>query len=329
MVLRGTVPVEEGPLRLEEVETPEPGPGQVRLKVRANGVCRTDLHVVEGDLPDVPSPLVPGHQVVGTVDALGEDVEGWSEGERAGLAWLQGTCGSCEHCREDDENLCFEPRFTGYHVHGGYAEHCLAPARWLHRLPDGVEDLAATPLLCAGIIGYRSLRRSRIEAGQRLGLWGFGNSAHVTIQVALHLGCEVFVFSHRENHRELAREMGAAWVGASEHEPPEKLHASILFAPVGDLVPPALATLRRGGRLAVAGIHLSDIPALSYDEHLFQERELVSVTANTRDDARELLELAAEIPIRTRVAEYALEDANRALRDLKENRIDGAAALVP
>jgi propanol-preferring alcohol dehydrogenase len=328
MVLRGTAPVETSPLRLEEVPDPEPGPGQVRVRVRACGVCRTDLHVVEGDLPRLRSPVVPGHQVVGLVDAVGAGVTSPRVGERVGVAWLQGTCGRCEPCGERHENLCEAPTFTGHGVDGGYAELVVANADWTYRLSDAFSDLEATPLLCAGIIGYRALRRSGVEPGQRLGLWGFGNSAHVTIQVARHRGIEVFVCSLAEGHQQLARELGAAWVGAASEPPPVALHGAILFAPAGELVIPSLRALRPGGRLAIAGIHLSPIPPIDYDRDLFRERSITSVTANTRQDALELLEAAAAIPIRTRVAAYPLERANEALQDLEASRLRGAAALV-
>lgn len=328
MVLRGTAAAESSPLRLEERPPPSPGPGQVRLAVSACGVCRTDLHVVEGDLPDVPDPIVPGHQVVGRVEAVGPGVTEPELGTRVGLAWLQGTCGACTYCREGSENLCESPRFTGYHVDGGYAEACLAPATWVHPLPEAFGDVEATPLLCAGIIGYRALRLSGVRPGQRLGIHGFGNSAHVTIQLALHRGCDVYVSSLREEHRSLAREMGATWVGGADEAPPVPVHGAILFAPAGELVPPALRSLRRGGTLAVAGIHLSRIPGLDYDRELFHERVLRSVTANTRQDARDLLREAAEIPIRTRVTCHPLARANEALQDLKAGRVRGAAALT-
>lgn len=328
MVLRATAPIETSPLAPEEWPDPEPGPGEVRVRVSACGLCRTDLHVVEADLPDVPTPLVPGHQVVGRVDRVGPDVDAPRVGERVGIAWLQGVCGRCEYCEEGSENLCVEPRFTGYQRHGGYAELCVAPAAWTYALPEVFDDAEATPLLCAGIIGYRALCRSEVRPGERLGIYGFGNSAHVTIQVARQRGCEVYVCSLREEHRSLARELGATWVGGADEAPPVALHASILFAPAGELVPPALRALRRGGTLACAGIHLSPIPGIDYDTELFQERTLRSVTANTRDDARELLEAAAEIPIRTHVTRYPLSEANRALQDLKAGRVRGAAVLM-
>ncbi len=327
MVLHRVAAIEAGPLRLEDRPDPEPGPGEVRLRVFACGVCRTDLHLVEGDLPDVPLPAVPGHQVVGRVDRLGAGAGGLREGDRVGVAWLQGICGACEFCAEGRENLCRRPRFTGFHVPGGYAGYCTAPAPWTYRIPEIFGDEEATPLLCAGIIGYRALRLSGVRPGERLGIYGFGNSAHVTIQVARHRGCEVFVFSLGEAHRALARELGAAWVGGAREEPPAPLHGAILFAPAGELVPVALRALRPGGTLACAGIHMTPIPGIDYDRELFQERVLRSVTANTRQDAIDLLADAAAIPIRTRTRTYPLEEANRALQDLKAGRLQGAAVL--
>jgi propanol-preferring alcohol dehydrogenase len=327
MVVTGVAPIEAAPLRQEERPDPEPGPGEVRLRVSACGVCRTDLHLVEGDLADAPLPAVPGHQVVGRVDRLGAGAIGPREGERAGIAWLQGTCGACEFCAEGRENLCRRPRFTGFHVPGGYAGYCVAPARWTYRIPEIFGDEEATPLLCAGVIGYRALRLSGVGPGERLGIYGFGNSAHVTIQVARRRGCEVFVLSRREEHRALARELGAAWVGGDRDVPPVPLHGAILFAPAGELVPVALRALRPGGTLACAGIHMTPIPAIDYDRDLFEERVLRSVTANTRQDALDLLTEAAAIPIRTRTRVYPLEEANRALQDLKAGRLQGSAVL--
>jgi propanol-preferring alcohol dehydrogenase len=291
-------------------------------------VCRTDLHVIEGDLALRRPGLVPGHQAVGSVAALGAEVTRFRIGDRVGIAWLRETCGRCRFCARGDENLCISPRFTGWDADGGYAEEALVPADFAHALParPSASDLA--PLLCAGIIGYRAYRRSRIRPGGRLGLWGFGGSAHIAIQVARHFGCEVYVFSRGREHRALARELGAAWVGDSREPPPRPLDAAILFAPAGDLVPPALEALDRGATLAIAGIHLSELPALDYQRHLFQERAVQSVTANTREDARELLELAEAIPIRTHTRAYPLEAANEAVVDLKRDRVRGAAVLV-
>jgi len=327
MTVRRPRPVRERPLEQIELPVPEPAADEVQVRVQVCGVCRTDLHVAEGDLAPRRERVVPGHEVVGRVSALGSAVRGFSEGDRVGVAWLHRTCGRCRFCRRDAENLCLEPRFTGWDVDGGYAEYLTAPADFVHPLPESLPARTAAPLLCAGIIGYRAYARSGARPGGRLGLWGFGGSAHIVIQIARHFGNEVYVFSRGGAHRELAEELGATWVGDSFERSPVPLDAAILFAPAGELVPPALEALDRGGALAVAGIHLSPMPPLDYQRHLFQERELRSVTANTRADARELLRLAAEIPIRTHTVPYPLERAGDALLDLAEDRIRGAAVL--
>ena len=327
MILSEPAPAESRPLHLVERERPEPGAGEVRIRVEACGVCRTDLHVVEGDLAVHRPGLVPGHQVVGRVDLRGAGAMRFEPGQRVGIAWLRRACGSCRFCQRSAENLCLSPEFTGWDADGGYAEWAIVPEAFAYELPDSVTAEQAAPLLCAGIIGYRALRRSGIRPQGRLGLFGFGGSAHITIQVARHFGCEVYVFSRGGEHRELAGELGAAWVGDSFETPPRPLDAAILFAPAGELVRPALEALDRGATLAVAGIHLSDIPVLGYERHLFQERTLTSVTANTREDGRALLQLAANIPIRTRTTTYPLEAANDALIDLKHDRVRGAAVL--
>jgi propanol-preferring alcohol dehydrogenase len=329
MVLRKAGPIGGRRLGSESLPLPSPGTGELRIRVRACGVCRTDLHVVEGDLESRKLPLVPGHEVVGTVDALGAGVPGFSIGERVGIAWVRETCGRCDFCREGNTNLCPNARFTGWTDDGGYAEHAVVPAAWAYPIPETFSDDEAAPLLCAGIIGYRALKLSGVKPGERLGLYGFGGSAHIVIQIALHRGCQVFVSSLRKEHQDLAREMGAAWVGDVNEAPPVALHGSILFAPAGELVPPALRALRPGGTLACAGIHMSPIPSLDYDRDLFRERVLRSVTANTREDGLELLREAAEIPIRPRTEPFPLAEANRALLLLKEGRIRGAAVLHP
>jgi propanol-preferring alcohol dehydrogenase len=327
MVLPAQGPVEANPLELRDIRCPEPGPGEVRVGVSCCAVCRTDLHVIEGDLPPHRLPLVPGHQAVGVVDALGEDVTEVSVGDRVGVAWVQGTCGACRFCASGRENLCTDPRFTGWHADGGYAEAMVAPARWAYPIPEEFGDEEAAPLLCAGIIGYRALRLCEAKPGDRLGLYGFGGSAHIVIQLAIHRGMEVYVSSLTEEHRALARELGAAWVGGVDETPPRPLQAAILFAPAGELVPPALRALDRGGTLACAGIHMSRIPGLDYDAELFGERTLRSVTANTRADGLAFLEEAARVPVRAHVVPYALEDANRALRELRAGSFRGAAVL--
>jgi len=315
------------PLEACDLPVPEPGPGEVRVRVTACGICRTDLHVIEEDLPPVRRPIVPGHQIVGVVDTLGPGVDDLALGQRVGIAWLQGTCGTCRFCMSDRENLCETPRFTGYHVDGGFAEYAVARADWVYPIPDGFGDMDAAPLLCAGIIGYRALRLSEVQPGQKLGLYGFGASAHIVIQLALHRGCEVYVCSLRERHRALARDMGAVWAGEADALPPDHLDAAILFAPAGELVIPALRALDRGGTLACAGIHMSPIPEIDYDGLLFGERTLRSVTANTRRDALDFLAEAARIPVRTRTNLYPLADAGRALADLKAGAFDGAGVL--
>ena len=320
-------PIATRPLRLAERPPPVPGPGELRVRIEVCGVCRTDLHLVEGDLAPRHESVTPGHQAVGRVDALGPGVGGPPIGTRVGIAWLHRACGACRFCARGDENLCLAPRFTGWDVDGGFAELAVAAVPFVYELPEALAPEQAAPLLCAGIIGYRAFRRSGAGAGARLGLWGFGASAHIAIQVARHAGCQVYVFSRAGVHGALARELGAAWVGGSLDEPPVPLDAAILFAPAGELVPVALERLDRGGTLAVAGIHLTDVPPLAYQRHLFQERTLTSVTANTRADGRALLALAAGIPIRSRVRCYPLEAANEALADLKHDRIRGAAAL--
>jgi propanol-preferring alcohol dehydrogenase len=327
MLLRRPAEAESHPLVLEEVSVPEPGPDDVRVRVRVCGVCRTDLHIVEGDLPPAKQPVIPGHEVVGIVDRVGNRVRTVKEGDRVGIAWLQHTCGRCEFCLDRQENLCLHAKFTGYHVDGGYADYAVVPAAYVYPIPSAFSDDEAAPLLCAGIIGYRALRLSGVKPGQRLGLYGFGASAHIAIQVARHWGCTVFVCSLREEHRALARELGAVWVGGTVDAPPEKLHGAIMFAPAGELVPPALRALRRGGTLAIAGIHLSPIPPLDYDNDLFGERTIRSVTANTRQDGLDLLQEAAAIPIRTHTQRFKLEEANQALQALKAGTIKGAGVL--
>lgn len=320
-------PVAGGPLRFGERPDPEPGPGEVLVRVRACGVCRTDLHVVEGDLPLHRPQVVPGHEVVGEVTALGPGCERFDVGARVGIAWLGRTCGHCRFCRRGAENLCLAPRFTGWDDDGGYAELAVAPEAYAYELPDAFADEQAAPLLCAGIIGYRSLRRAELPPGGRLGIYGFGASAHLAAQVALHQGAEVYVMTRGEKGRQLAREIGVDFVGESHEMPPVPLDASIIFAPAGDLVPPALRALDRGGTLALAGIHLSAIPALDYASELFQERQVRSVTTNTRQDGEEFLRLAARIPLRPTTVTYPLEQADRALADLAGDRVTGAAVL--
>ena len=328
MVLGSPRDVAGDPLRLDDVPMPEPGSGEVLVRVSVCGICRTDLHVVEGELERPKLPLIPGHQAVGLISRLGSGVNERTIGERVGVAWLQGTCGHCEYCRSGRENLCLSARFTGYQVDGGYAEYAVLPAAFAYPIPPAFSDEEAAPLLCAGIIGYRALRLSQIQPGQRLGLYGFGASAHIAIQLARHWGCEVYVCSLKPSHQALARDLGAAWVGGASDAPPVRLHASIMFAPAGQLVIPALRALERGGTLALAGIHMSTIPPLEYDRDLFGERVIRSVTANTRQDGLDLLREAAAIPIRPRTQRFPLAQANRALQALKSGAINGAGVLT-
>jgi propanol-preferring alcohol dehydrogenase len=327
MVLESPRAAEQNPLALRDLPLPEPGPCQVRVRVAACGVCHTDLHVVEGELQLPKLPLVPGHQIVGVVDALGAGARAFREGDRVGIPWLNWTCGECRFCRKGLENLCERARFTGFHTDGGYAEATVIDESFAYALPKSFPDLQAAPLLCAGIIGYRSLRLSGVKRGDRLGLYGFGASAHIVVQLARHLGCEVYVFTRSEEHRQLAREFGAAWAGSAEDEAPEKVDGAIIFAPAGRLVPMALRATRKGGTVAMAGITMSPIPEMDYDSLLYHERVLRSVANSTREDARELLRLAAEIPVRTEVQSFKLEEANLALQSMKHSRIRGAAVL--
>jgi alcohol dehydrogenase, propanol-preferring len=328
MVLERGGGAETFPLLLKDIRLPEPGPDEVRVKVSVCGVCRTDLHIVEEDLPPITRPIILGHETVGIVDRVGRDVRTLKEGDRVGIAWLQRTCGRCEFCRNQRENLCSTPTFTGYHVNGGYAEYATVPERFAYPIPAIFTDEEAAPLLCAGIIGYRALRLSGVKPGQRLGLYGFGASAHITIQIARHWGCSIFVCSLQEEHQALARELGAVWIGGATDSPPEKLHGAIVFAPAGEIVIPALRALDKGGTVACAGIHMSRIPSIDYDRELFGERMLRSVTANTRQDGLDLLREAAGIPVRTHTRRFHLEEANQALHALKAGMIRGAAVLI-
>lgn len=318
-----------GPLEQVTADVPRPGPSELLVAVRACGVCRTDLHVTEGDLPVHRERVIPGHEVVGEVIEMGSEAgDDFRVGDRVGIAWLRHTCGVCKYCRRGDENLCPQSRYTGWDADGGYAEFATVPAAFAHPLPSGYSDSELAPLLCAGIIGYRSLLRAEVPPGGRLGLYGFGGSAHITAQVALAQGAEVHVMTRGSRAQELALELGAASAQGAADPPPVRLDAAILFAPVGDLVLPALEALDRGGTLAIAGIHLSDIPTLNYQCHLFQERQVRSVTSNTRADARAFLAFAGEHHIEVTTPEYPLGQADRALADLSAGRIAGAAVLL-
>jgi propanol-preferring alcohol dehydrogenase len=318
-----------GPLRQEERPDPHPGPGEVRVRVAACGVCRTDLHLAEGDLPPRRPGTVPGHEVVGVVDEAGPGTTRFAVGDRIGIAWLRGVDGTCRFCRTGRENLCPRAVFTGWDADGGYAEYAVAPEAFAYRLAAGLSDVETAPLLCAGIVGYRALRRAALPPGGRLGIYGFGASAHVVAQLAIAQGATVHVLTRAEEARQLALELGAASARDARDGPPEPLDAAILFAPVGDLVPVAARALDRGGVLAIAGIHLTDIPRLVYERELFYEREIRSVTANTRADGEEFLRLAGRLGIRPTVREYPLAAAADALTALAGDRITGAAVLVP
>ncbi len=328
LALAAQAPIETSPLRVEERAVPEPAAGEVLVRVLACGVCRTDLHLVEGDLPLVKSPIVPGHQVVGRVERSGAGAARFAPGERVGIAWLRMTCGACAFCSSGRENLCERCEFTGWHADGGFADYAVVPAAYAYRIPAAFTDADAAPLLCAGIIGYRALKRSEVPPGGRLGIYGFGSSAHVTLQVARARGCEVFVCTREASHRELARKLGATWVGDIADAMPEKTDGTIVFAPIGDLVPRALENLARGGTLALAGIYMTPVPALDYQRHLFYERSVRSVTANTRADGEELLAEAARIPIHPETTTFPLAEANRALVLLKRGGFTGSGVLL-
>ena len=328
MTLRRTAPIEEMPLEEVELPDPEPGPGEIRVRVHVCAICRTDLHVIEGDLPERRLPIIPGHQVVGTVDRAGPGAERFAPGDRVGIAWLRETCGHCDYCRSGRENLCDGSRYTGYHEDGGYAELAVVREDFAYPIPDAFSDLEAAPLLCAGIIGYRALRRARVPDGGRLALYGFGSSAHVVIQIARHRGYEVYVATRGESHRAMAERMGASWVGGPHDLPPVPVESAIVFAPAGEIVPPALRALGKGGTVVLAGIHMTPLPPLDYEECLFHEKTLQSVEANTREDGRALLAEAAEIPIRPSVTTFRLDEANEALIRLENDGIDGTGVLV-
>ncbi len=315
-------------LRLDNVELPDTGAGQVRITVEACGVCRTDLHVVDGDLDEPALPLIPGHEIVGRVAELGAEVSGLEIGQRVGVPWLGWTCGDCPYCRAGQENLCDRPGFTGYTLNGGYAEACVADARYVFALPEDANPVALAPLLCAGLIGYRCLRKA--GDAQRLGLYGFGAAAHILAQIAVFQGREVFAFTRADDTaaQRFARDLGAVWAGASDEPAPAELDAAIIFAPVGALVPAALKAVRKGGRVVCGGIHMSDIPSFPYQD-LWQEREIVSVANLTRQDGLEFISLAAEAGVTTHTTPYPLEKANEALADLRGGRLQGAAVLVP
>lgn len=328
MVLHRQAPMHARPLEPGDLPPPVAGPQELLVRVRVCGICRTDLHVIEGDLPPQRLPVVPGHQVVGVVERPGPGCRRFRAGDRVGIAWLRHTDGTCPFCRAGSENLCPASRYTGYHADGGYAELAVVAEEFAYAIPPVFGDAEAAPLLCAGIIGYRALRRSQVPAGGRLGLYGFGSSAHVVLQIARHRGCEVFVATRGEGHRRLARRLGAAWAGETYEPMPVPVDGAIVFAPAGEIVPVALRAVRKGGTVALAGIYMTPVPAMDYGECLFHERTLTSVEANTRADGEDLLREAAEIPIRPAVTPFPLEQANDALIRLKEDRIEGTGVLV-
>lgn len=327
MQFKNIKPIENNPLVLNDVPIPATAGDEILIHIRTCGICHTDLHIIEGDLPQKKSPLTPGHQIVGVIERAGRNVLIHKVGDRVGVPWLNSTCGVCEYCKLEEENLCDDAKFSGYDVDGGYAEYFAVKGSYAYKIPEKFSDIEAAPLLCSGVIGYRALRLSGVEKGRRLGLYGFGASAHIAIQVARYWGCEVYVFSRSTHHRKLAEQLGAIWTGTVDKLPPRPLDSVISFAPVGELVPKALKVLRKGGTLALAGIHVSPIPQLDYNL-LYHERMIRSVANSTRQDATDLLKLAAEIPVKTEVELFPLEEANKALQLLKSSKINGAGVLV-
>jgi propanol-preferring alcohol dehydrogenase len=329
MLLESNSHIESSPLKLKKVSLPSPQFKEVRIKVRCCAICRTDLHVIEGDLPQKKMPIIPGHQAIGFVDQLGAGCSRLKLGQRVGVAWLRSTCGDCVFCHREKENLCPHSKYSGFSEQGGYAEYMTVREDFAYTIPDVFDDLSAAPLLCSGIIGFRALNRSNLPARDgKLGIFGFGSAAHIVIQLALEKRAIVYVITRDRKHQEFAQQLGAVWASNDSRQIPEGLDSAILFAPAGELVPQALSALEKGGTLAIGGIHLSPIPALDYEHHLFYEKELRSVTANTRQDGFSLFEAAAKIPIRPKIAIYPLESANQALQDLKADRIQGTGVLI-
>lgn len=326
MVLQEAKPVEQDPLQLQDIAVPVPMTGEVRIRVQVCGVCHTDLHIAEGDIHPPKFPIVPGHQVVGIVDAVGPGTSEFREGDRVGVPWLYSTDGVCYYCRHGQENLCESAHFTGFDVNGGYAERIIVPSESAYPIARSFREENAAPLLCAGVIGYRSYNLSGIRSGERLALFGFGGSAHIVLQIARHFDCEVYVFTRSESHQQLARKLGASWVGSAEQASSELADSAIVFAPAGTLVPRALKAVRKGGTVALAGITMSEIPAMPY-ELIYHERALRSVANSTRQDVSDFLELAAEIPVQTTVQSFPLEQANQALQAVKHSNVVGAAVL--
>lgn len=328
MVLESYSAIEDSPLRWAEIPLPEPKESEVRVKIKMCGICRTDLHLIEGELSAKKLPIVPGHQIVGVVDKIGYGCKLFQIGQRIGIAWLRWTCGECELCKAGKENLCPASKYTGYDNDGGYAEYSVINENYAYPIPDQFTDQDAVPLLCAGIVGYRALQRSLLPAGGSLAIFGFGSSAHMIVQIALHQQCRVCVITRGKAHQDLARQMGVHWVGENTSTLPEKVDSAIIFAPNGELIPEALLHLKRGGTVSLAGIHMSDVPMLNYSKHLFFERNIHSVTANTRNDGINFLKEATQIKLHPRTKLYSLQEANRALQDLKNDRISGTGILV-
>lgn len=327
MQFSSPAPIETEPLNYVDVPDPVPGSGEIRIRVKACGVCHTDLHEIEGELPLSKLPLIPGHQIVGIVEQSGAGAARFKIGDRVGVPWLHSTCGTCKYCKSGKENLCEQAKFTGYQVDGGYAQYHIIHQDFAYFLPEGFSDFQAAPLLCAGVVGYRALKLSELKPGQNFGMYGFGATAHVIIQIALHRGCDVYVFTRSREHRELALKLGAKWAGRAEDTPPVKMDSSVIFAPDGGLVPKALRVLDKGGTLALAGIYMTPIPPIDYNTLLYHERTVRSVANATREDAEELLQIAAEIPIHSEVVIFPLKEANKALRMVKESQINGACVL--
>lgn len=326
MILRRAQRVEEAPLQFAQVETPTPRANEIRIKVHACGVCHTDLHTVEGEIALPKLPVIPGHQIVGVVDRVGENVSRFRAGDRVGVPWLNWTDGTCDYCKREQENLCENARFTGLHVDGGYAEYTSVDEKFAYKIPDAFSDAQAAPLLCAGAVGYRALRLSDLQPGERLGLYGFGASGHIVIQIARHWKCEVYVFTRGDEHREFARQLGAVWTGRAEETPPQLIDRAIIFAPVGHLVLDALRVMRRGGTVAHAGIYSTPIPQIDYNL-IYHERTIRTVANSTRKDVEDFLRVAAEIPVRTEFEVFPLREANRALRMMKESKLKAGAVL--
>lgn len=327
LLLHEPAPVDKHPLQFVDIDKPVPDNNEVRLKITACGVCHTDLHIVEGDLPLQTSPIIPGHEVVGVIDEIGTNVTDFKIGDRVGVFWLHEADGTCQYCRIDKENLCVNARWTGYTAQGGYAQYMTAPADFVVPIPDVFDDIHAAPLLCAGVVGYRSLRLSDLQPGEKLGIYGFGASGHLMLQVARHWGCEVYVFTRSEAHKAHARDLGAVWVGEAQDIPPTPLDRSIIFAPAGWIVPQALQHLRKAGTLCINAIHMSEIPAMPYDL-LWEERTIRSVANTTRLDAHEFLQVAAEIPLEVTATSFDFQEANHVLAMVKNSEIDGAAVLT-